>query len=83
MDDGDVSQPHSRRKSAGDEALTRRLREVVYDTLPRAQLLVVILFQQGKSCLTHPSLVVDIIVNSSAVGLLKGVMLLMLDRRSR
>jgi hypothetical protein len=94
MDDDDVSQHHSGRKSAGGEALTRCLREVVYDTLPsqlselavpapRAQLLAVILIQQGKSCLTHPSLMTDIIVDSSVVSLLEGVVLLVLDRWAR
>ena len=91
MDDGDVSQRHSGRKSAGGETLTRRLREVVHDTLPsqlselavpapRAQLLAVILLQQRKSRLAHPSLVVDIIVDSGVVSLLEGVVLLVLDR---
>ena len=35
MDDGDASPEYVRRRGAGGEALTRRLRQVMYDALAR------------------------------------------------
>ena len=94
MDDGDVSGRYPRRKSAGGEPLTRRLREVMHDALPcelpelavpapGAELLAVIQLQHREVRLTHPALVIDIVINSGVMSLLQPVVFLVLDHRSR
>ena len=92
-DDGDTSLEYVRRRRAGGEPLTRRLREIMHDTLarelpelavptPGADLVAVVLHHR-KHGLTHRSLVVDIIVNSGVVSLLECVLLAVFDHWTR
>ena len=80
------------REGARAARLTRRLREIMNDTLPRqlpelavptpgAQPLSIIL-QHREDRFTHASLIVRIIVKTSVMSLLEAVMLFVFDQRS-
>ena len=64
------------------DALPREFPELAVPA-PGTQLLAVIRLQQGEPCLTHPSLVVEVVVNPSVVSLLKPVVLFVFDHWPR
>ena len=77
-DDGDASPGYVRKRGAGGEPLTRRLRQVMDDALPSqlpelampapgAQLLAVVFLQLREAGFTHPALVV-VLVHSGVVS---------------
>ena len=85
-------QDTSRGGKAGDERLTRGLRQVMYDALAckllelavsplGAQLLAVVFLPLRKTCFTHPALVVPL-VHSGVVSLLRWYLFSVLDQRS-